>query len=459
MSLETYQTPPEGSTWQQGRNKCTLSFPGFAADFEVTVTESPIREITARAAHDLVDWFDDTAPKAEESAPADPEQQPIKKAGHFGVDQNEVVIKAELKDGTVLEGTPERIRRQLLERFDPKNNDLHDAVEKKYQISYEENTSDWQLGSHRCSIHFMGYDLPFEVTLVENPVASVEAVFRKKLTEGIDGRMESGKDDSKQMYYNVDKYEDLTLTVRLKDGTVYSGTGREVNKLMRESYGNMPLFEVETWQDEDHVWTVGENRCTLRAFGKETDFNVTLVPCPVADVTAKQIRPVYKGLDGEDYGSGYFRHDYKDALQLTLTFTDGREPVSGTLAELEEKTGYRFNSSSPQEVWEWQKLDEMKVIVLCGREYTFTVTLSDAPEGVYGPGDVDGDGAVTSADARLALRASVQLERFKNGSGKAVAADVNHDGVIGSDDARLILRASVKLETLPLPEPAPANAQ
>ena len=251
----------------------------------------------------------------------------------------------------------------------------------------------------------------------------------------------------------------MMMNVRMKDGTVYSGTVRELDKLMRENYDSMPDFSVETRQDENHVWTVGENRCTLRAFGKETDFNVTLVPCPVADVTAKQIRPVYKGLDGEDYGSGYFRHDYKDALQLTLTFTDGREPVSGTLAELAEKTGYQLNTHSDEDITQWRDKDAFDVIVLCGREYTFPVTLSDAPEGVYGPGDVDGDGAVTSADARLALRASVKLENFKNGGGKAVAADVNHDGVIGSDDARLILRASVKLETLPLPEPAPANAQ
>ena len=57
----------------------------------------------------------------------------------------------------------------------------------------------------------------------------------------------------------------------------------------------------------------------------------------MADVTAKQIRPVYKGLTGKDSGGDYFSHDYEDALQLTLTFTDGREPVSGTLAELAEK--------------------------------------------------------------------------------------------------------------------------
>ncbi|MBR0508567.1 MAG: carbohydrate-binding domain-containing protein [Clostridia bacterium] len=64
------------------------------------------------------------------------------------------------------------------------------------------------------------------------------------------------------------------------------------------------------------------------------------------------------------------------------------------------------------------------------------------------PGDVDGDGEVTAADARLALRASVGLETYATGSREALACDVDRDGQITSADARLILRASVGLETL-----------
>ena len=64
-------------------------------------------------------------------------------------------------------------------------------------------------------------------------------------------------------------------------------------------------------------------------------------------------------------------------------------------------------------------------------------------------GDVDGDGNVTSGDARLALRASVKLEKdIVKGTAAYTAADVNQDGKVGSDDARKILRVSVKLESL-----------
>ena len=60
-------------------------------------------------------------------------------------------------------------------------------------------------------------------------------------------------------------------------------------------------------------------------------------------------------------------------------------------------------------------------------------------------GDVDNDGASTAVDARLALRASVGLEFFANGSLAFLRADANGDGTIGADDARTILRASVGL--------------
>ncbi len=82
-----------------------------------------------------------------------------------------------------------------------------------------------------------------------------------------------------------------------------------------------------------------------------------------------------------------------------------------------------------------------------GKTATFTVTVVDPnakPE--YLIGDVDGDNKVTSSDARLALRASVKLEKLDEIA--LLAADVDDDGAVTSSDARLILRASVGLETL-----------
>lgn len=64
-------------------------------------------------------------------------------------------------------------------------------------------------------------------------------------------------------------------------------------------------------------------------------------------------------------------------------------------------------------------------------------------------GDVNGDSDRGADDARLALRASVDLENYVPGSPAFTAADTNGNGVIEASDARLILRTSVALEDLP----------
>lgn len=59
-------------------------------------------------------------------------------------------------------------------------------------------------------------------------------------------------------------------------------------------------------------------------------------------------------------------------------------------------------------------------------------------------GDVDGDGKITAADARKALRAASQLETLTAEQKKA--ADVNNDGKVNAADARKILRQAANLE-------------
>ena len=60
------------------------------------------------------------------------------------------------------------------------------------------------------------------------------------------------------------------------------------------------------------------------------------------------------------------------------------------------------------------------------------------------PGDIDGDGKVTAADARVGLRDSVDLENLTKRQKRA--ADVDSDGKVTAADAREILRKSVGLD-------------
>lgn len=63
-------------------------------------------------------------------------------------------------------------------------------------------------------------------------------------------------------------------------------------------------------------------------------------------------------------------------------------------------------------------------------------------------GDVDNDGKVSAADARLALRCSVGLEKYGESSKQFSACDADSDGKVTASDARKILRFSVGLEKI-----------
>ena len=91
--------------------------------------------------------------------------------------------------------------------------------------------------------------------------------------------------------------------------------------------------------------------------------------------------------------------------------------------------------------------EETRTCSVCGKKDTRAIPKLTPETPDYKKGDVDGDGEISSGDARLALRASVQLEKYEAGSAKFLAADVDGNGEIEASDARTILRVSVKLET------------
>ena len=61
-------------------------------------------------------------------------------------------------------------------------------------------------------------------------------------------------------------------------------------------------------------------------------------------------------------------------------------------------------------------------------------------------GDVNGDGKITAADARIVLRVSAKLEKFENYNRPFEVFDIISDGKITAADARKILRISARLE-------------
>lgn len=89
------------------------------------------------------------------------------------------------------------------------------------------------------------------------------------------------------------------------------------------------------------------------------------------------------------------------------------------------------------------KIGKYPVTVVCeGFSAEFEYTVAKREE--IRIGDVNFDGTVNASDARLALRASAELETLSFEA--FLAADVNLDGAVGAIDARKILRVTAELE-------------
>lgn len=116
------------------------------------------------------------------------------------------------------------------------------------------------------------------------------------------------------------------------------------------------------------------------------------------------------------------------SVRVELMYADGT---------LEDVTGFTLSEFDPY-------LSGSQNIIVRYGEYSDVFTISITPH--YQKGDADGNGAVETQDARIALRASLDLVKL---TGLAfTAADADNDGVITPADARLILRAAVDLEKL-----------
>lgn len=67
----------------------------------------------------------------------------------------------------------------------------------------------------------------------------------------------------------------------------------------------------------------------------------------------------------------------------------------------------------------------------------------------YRLGDVNGDGKITLADARLCLRVAARLENILSLT-HADAADIDFNGTVSPSDARAILRIAARLDSTPV---------
>lgn len=192
-------------------------------------------------------------------------------------------------------------------------------------------------------------------------------------------------------------------------------------------YGNMNLKKV-TVKNPDAV--IG--RCAL-TYPEGTD----AVICGYSDSTAEEYAELY-GLKFSSLGEAPARIKENDEVKLSANSfvlvnpEISRKTLYNSLtrpSKIYDENGKTVKDSTPLATGMRIKTDDN----------TFSKTIAVA-------GDVDKDGAVTASDARLALRASVQLEELTDV--QKTAANLDGNAGVAASDARIILRASVGLEDM-----------
>lgn len=145
-------------------------------------------------------------------------------------------------------------------------------------------------------------------------------------------------------------------------------------------------------------------------------------------------------------------------LQIVATMNEetltemGKEQVENMLQTIVEELGWQLSTITGNKdlVITYDPLKVMGNLFDFDEEQLTQKDPEDEPdhpdEMVIGLGDVDGDGRITAADARLILRAAAQIVTLT--MEQEANADVDKDGKVTATDARIVLRVSAGLETL-----------
>lgn len=214
----------------------------------------------------------------------------------------------------------------------------------------------------------------------------------------------------------------LRLTKLPPNPTLYQGlTFNKADFELIATFDNGETIKVKDFDIECDNMTLGTHTARIYYMGKYVAFDYVVIEhYPVGIETGPT----------ESVGS-YVDTDINfDKLTVYLVYNSGEKRLL--------ESGYDLEHSI-----DTKTAGQYKVKVTYG-EFTCEFDYTVAPRNQVVLGDVNGDGLVTAADARLALRAAVKLEILD--ATQFIAADVNYDNKVTGTDARKILRYSLKLD-------------
>lgn len=282
--------------WTVGSdNEITVNLLGAEAPLYVTVAENPV---------DYIELIDDGDIEVVENGKGNWDTYYNRETGEdeeffrYDLSLGSVEVAIHFKDGTLENAEPgDRIN--------------------GYSVYWSEDqyNKPFKLGSDNyVKVYYMGNFVEVPITVVENPVESVELVSNStaKLIENGDGRWETRYDsalgsDVDFFYYNLYRLNDAVVRINFKDGTSeIAEQGEYVRGYYVEANGNQ----------YSEPFTLGNNTYKISYLGVEVDAIATVVQNPVKSI---QLLGGFKFYRTEDV-DGYRTNRYDDVLGISVDF-------------------------------------------------------------------------------------------------------------------------------------------
>lgn len=254
--------------WGVGDHTATAYFMGNEFTFNYYIEESPVSRVEWEPVtvienydgHMRPDWIYNEETGEEEYV----------EYWYYRTHSNNITIY--LKNGEVIE-----------------NNTCINWNGKDYYLeSYDDQSPEniWGVGTHDVTYSIAGYNFDSYVTVVENPVVSVEAD-DFTILEGSNGRFndiydeETGEYIGQQWFYHAMPRN--SFRIELKDGTVITEPWFEI-------YGNEYNMENNAYSlQEEEPWGLGTHTVTGNVLGFEFEYNINIIDNPIESIYVPDI--------------------------------------------------------------------------------------------------------------------------------------------------------------------------
>ncbi len=252
--------------WTAGNTyTATITALGFSTDVQIKIVDSPIDYITVNplslTVHSNGFWNNDWNPDTNKY---DNEYYQYQWYDHF-------TYKIVFKNGDEVEG------KTAWFTYNDEDYEFIFDTEQGFE-------NEWTVGNtYNPTISLMGYTTTVPVTIKESPVESI-TVKPIKLIENIDGYHETEYDydtESEVSYYKYDWRNNVSYTIKLKDGTEIEGNGGDFE--YEDVYHNIHTKDDQSYSN---VWTSDNvGTATLSVWGYTVDVPITILKINATPIT------------------------------------------------------------------------------------------------------------------------------------------------------------------------------